>query len=226
MGEIADAAYIAYQQALKTAQAAGTASNMQRLAEAAQLSTEMNALEQASWARTPAPAPSSPSPSAPPSPPSYTYAPPPPPPAPLLPDYRPMENASRNILVAPSDIIKFDDASVDVAALTDMLFEDIGATELANMSRSDLIDGQPTIYAPIKNLSSVRREFNPNNIIATAYGTDYFARFGIDLFARGFYEPYFDENGDLVIEVDDARDGEEIQVQVLTTGIIDIIEET
>jgi len=167
---------------------------------------------------------SSPSPSNP--APTSAPQPPPPPPAPLLPTFRPMVDDGKSFRVAPSDIIQFDDDAVGIATIQDLLFEDIGATELANISRSDLVDGQDTMYSPIKNLSSVRREFNPNNVVATAYNSDFFSKFGIDLNARGAYEPYFDENGDLVIEVEYILDNEEIQVQVLSNGTIDIIEES
>lgn len=158
---------------------------------------------------------------APPSPPP----PPPPPPAPPLPTFNRMTAPDKNIKAAPSDIIQFDESSVEIALIQDLLFEDIGATELANISRTDLVDGQSVIYSPIKNLPSVRQEFNPNNIIATSYSTDYFSRFGIDLIARGANEPYFDEDGNLVIEVDSLVGNEEIQVQILSSGTIDIIEE-
>lgn len=168
---------------------------------------------------TNAPAPSNPAPT------SYSPSPPPPPPAPLLPTFRPMGDDGKSFKVAPSDIIQFDESTIGIAQIQELLFEEIGATELANISRSDLIDGQEAVYSPIKNLSSVRREFNPNNVVATAYNSDYFTRFGIDLNARGIYEPYFDDNGDLVIEVDNILDNEEIQVQVLANGTIDIIEE-
>lgn len=168
----------------------------------------------------PTPTPSNPAPA------SYSPSPPPPPPAPLLPQFRPMDYNNNNIKVAPSDIIVFDDSSVGIAMMQDLLFEDIGATELANISRTDLIDGQDTVYSPIKNLSSIRREFNPNNVVATSYNADFFTRFGIDLIARGLYEPYFNEDGDLVIEIENVLDGEEIQVEVLANGTIDVIEET
>lgn len=161
------------------------------------------------------------------SPPSYTppSSPPPPPPAPPLPKFTRMTAPDKNIKVASSDIIQFDDNAVDIALIQDLLFENIGATELANISRTDLIDGQEVIYSPIKNLPSVRREFNPNNIVATSYSTDYFSRFGIDIIQRGVNEPYIDDNGNLVIEVDSVGEAEEIQVQILSNGTIDLIEE-
>lgn len=160
-------------------------------------------------------------PSAPPGPPP----PPPPPPIPPLPTFTRMTAPDKNIKPAPSDIIQFDDNAVDIALIQDLLYEDIGAVELANISRTDLIDGQDVLYSPIRNLSSIRREFNPNNIIATSYSTDYFSRFGIDLIARGVYEPYFDEEGSLVVEIENVGDGEDIQVQILSSGTINIIEE-
>lgn len=151
--------------------------------------------------------------------------PPPPPPIPPLPTFNRMAAPDKNIKPAPTDIIQFDDSAIDIALIQDLLYEDIGAVELANISRTDLIDGQEVLYSPIRNLSSVRREFNPNNIIATSYSTDYFSRFGIDLDSRGVYEPYFDEDGNLIIEVETVNDGEEIQVQILSSGTINIIEE-
>ena len=150
--------------------------------------------------------------------------PPPPPPAPILPTFRPAVN-NKNFKVAPSDIIQFDDSSVDIELIKDLLFEDIGATELANISRSDLIDGQDVIYAPIKNLPIIRRDFNPNNIVATASNIDYFSRFAINLSLRGIYDPYFDDDGNLVIEIEDVQDDEEIQVQILTNGTIALVDE-
>lgn len=161
---------------------------------------------------------------APPPPPPAPQAPPPPP-APVLPNFRPMSVSNKNFKVAPSDIIVFDDEAVEIALIQDLLYEDIGATELSNISRSDLIDGQETIYAPIKNLPAVRREWNPNTIVATAYGTDFFSRFAIDLSARGVNNPYFDESGNLIIEIDDVQDDEEIQVQFLSDGTIDLVDE-
>lgn len=148
-------------------------------------------------------------------------------PAPVLPDFKPMApSASKSVKVAPSDIIQFNDDSVEVALIQDLLYEDIGATELANISRYDLIDGQEVIYTPIANLAAIRREYNPNNLIASSALSDYFTRFGINIIDRGIYEPYFDSSGNLVIIIDTVNAGEEIQVQILSNGTIDVVEQT
>jgi len=156
-----------------------------------------------------------------PAPPPAASAPiPAPPPAPVLPQFRQMQPNYKTFKVAPIDTIQFDDNAVEIAMITDLLFEDIGAVELANISRTDLIDGIEVLYAPIKNLSIMRRDYNPNNIVATSYSTDYFSRFGIDLSTKGIHEPYFDDNGNLVVEIDIVSSEEEIQVQILTNGTI------
>lgn len=150
--------------------------------------------------------------------------PPTPPPAPILPTFRPMPN-NKNFKVAPSDIIQFDDSSVDIELIKDLLFEDIGATELANISRTDLIDGQDVVYSPIKNLPTVRTEYNPINIVNPGTTIDFFSRFAINLFLRGVYDPYFDNEGNLVIEIESVLDDEEIQAQVLTNGTIALVDD-
>lgn len=169
------------------------------------------------------PLPIGPSPSI--SPSTLPYFPPYFSPSPILPKFVSLPASSqRNVKVAPIDSIQFDDSSVEIALITDLLFEDIGATELANISRFDLIDGQEVIYTPIKNLPVIRREFNPNNLITSPGLSDYFTRFGIQILSRGIYDPYFNDDGDLVIEIDSIGDGEEIQVQILSNGTIDTVE--
>lgn len=148
-------------------------------------------------------------------------------PKPILPDFIQMgPSTDRFVKVAPSDIIQFDDDSIEIALIQDLLYEDIGGTELVNISRTDLIDGQEVIYSPIANLSVVRREYNPNNLIASSALSDYFTRFGINLISRGMNEPYFDTNGDLVIEIDVVNSGEDIQVQIISDGTISVVEQS
>lgn len=232
----ADNAYINYQAALAEAQKLGadpTAANQTTAQKNALLavtgwantSQEANRAVQSTWSapvitnQSTGSVVSSSSSSS-----TTTPSSPPPPPAPILPTFRPMTITNKNFKVAPSDIIQFDDSSVEIALIQDLLFEDIGATELANISRADLIDGVQTSYSPIKNLPTITREFNPNNIVATSYSTDYFARFGINILLRGLYVPYFNSNGDLVIEIEEVADDEEVQVEILQNGTIDMVD--
>ena len=98
---------------------------------------------------------------------------------------------------------------------------------MANISRSDLVDGQRVSYSVIKNLSSVRRRFDPNNIISSFASLEtYFSRFGIDLLKRGAYVPVFDvKTGEIVIEVDNILQDEEIEVYMVSDGTIERVKE-
>lgn len=166
--------------------------------------------------KAPVPSPPAPSPAA--SPPS----PPPPPPTPPSPWLTDRTFAGPiGIKQAQPDIIL--DSSVNTSGdyIVERFFEELGGTELINLSRYDLIDGIPVTYNPIANLSRLRRRFNPNNIIAIDFlFDDEFSRASIDLLSRGVYEPYFDDNGDLVIEIDIIKPEENIEAEISLTGTV------
>lgn len=166
--------------------------------------------------------PSAPGPSAPSGP------PPPPPPPPKPPDpwirtstYVPPQGVKQ----AEPDVVIFDDEAISPELLLQLQYEDVAGIELINISRSDIIDGQNVSYSPVAQLSSLRRKFNPNNIIALpSTSSDVFSRFGIDLVLRGIREPYFNENGDLVIEIGEALEDEIIEAEIDTSGTINIVD--
>lgn len=124
---------------------------------------------------------------------------------------------------ANPDIIVFDE-EIDPEFLTQAFFQEFGGTELINISRSDLINGDQVSYSPIINLEDIRKNFNANNIIAIGAFQDKPTNYGIDLFAREVIEPYFNDNGDLVIEILDIRPDESIEVQIASDGTINRIE--
>jgi hypothetical protein len=154
--------------------------------------------------------------------------PPPPPPPPTPPDPWIRTStyvAPQGIKQADPDIILFDDEAISPELLLQLQYEDVAGIELINISRSDIIDGQNVSYSPITQLSSLRRKFNPNNIIALpATSSDIFSRFGIDLILRGISEPYFNEDGDLVIEIEQILEDEIIEAEIDTSGTINIVD--
>lgn len=135
----------------------------------------------------------------------------------------------------PDIIITAGEEAISPELLLELQYEDLAGVELINISRSDSIDGQNVIYSPVKNLSSVRRKYNPNNIIAMpAVSSSLFSKYAIDLILRvgedpntGLpYEPYFDQNGNLVIEIEDVREDEIVEVEVDTSGTINLVDFT
>jgi hypothetical protein len=133
--------------------------------------------------------------------------------------------ARAGIKQADPDTVLFVDDALGPEYLVQLGYEDISGMELINISRSDIIDGQNVIYSPVKNLSSLRQRYNPNNLISLPELSDsFFSRFQIDLLLRGISKPYFDGLGNLVIEIENISDNEIVDVEIDTSGIIDSIE--
>ena len=127
------------------------------------------------------------------------------------------------------DIILFDEESVPVEVMSDLIFENIGGQELISITRSDIVNGQKIIYQPIKNLSSIQQQYNPNNILGLQQTSNkYFAGFSIKLEdkipnqgngANG-QNVYLDSNGNLVIEFININADEQVETQITLGGTI------
>jgi hypothetical protein len=131
---------------------------------------------------------------------------------------------------APIDTILFDDQSMSIEIMTDLIFEDIGGHELLSVSRNDIINGQRVSYTPIKNLGLVQQRYNPNNILGLQSTSDkYFANFAIKFDEKIPNEGngpngenvYIDtETGDLIIETVNINNDEQLEVQIAINGTI------
>ena len=69
------------------------------------------------------------------------------------------------VKTAPIDTVLFNDDSLSIEIMADLIFEDIGGHELINIARNDIINGQQISYTPIKNLGLIQQKYNPNNIL-------------------------------------------------------------
>lgn len=160
--------------------------------------------------------------------PSSSATPPPPPPPPTPPSpwtTTSSYSAPTGIKQAEPDIVL--DRTTDTSGdyIVERFFEELGGTELINLSRYDLIDGANVVYNPIANLSALRRRFNPNNIIAIDFLSESeFNRTSIDLLSRGPHGPYFNDAGSLVIEIDIIRTEENIETEISQSGTVNRIE--
>lgn len=160
-----------------------------------------------------------------PAPQEQQIVPPPPatPPSPwnTIPTY----SVPKGIKQAQPDIVLEPGTDSSGDYILERFFEELGGTELINLSRHDLIDGINVVYNPIANLSSLRKRYNPNNIIALDFLSDNeFSRVSIDFLSRGPREPYFDSDGNLIIEVDIIRSEENIEAEISLSGTVNRIE--
>ena len=142
----------------------------------------------------------------------------------------PIKDISSQVKVAGKDVILFDDFSMPVDLMNDLIFEDIGGEELISIARRDTVNGQKISYQPIKNLSYIEQQYNPNNIISLQATSDkYFSNFPIKLDDKIPENPtgpndsyvYIDTvTGDLVIETVSLESDEQIEIQIATSGTI------
>jgi hypothetical protein len=163
---------------------------------------------------------------------------------PNLPD--PQTSVDDNsVKIATPDLIIRDSEVMAIDIMTDLIFEDIGGQELATISRHDLVNGQKILYSPIKNLTDLYLQYNPNNILSLQSSDSYFKSLslsildhlpecgnGYDLIEKvgeldktkwtkvpNCKSVYIDPiTGDLVINLINLKDGEQAEVQILTSG--------
>lgn len=151
-----------------------------------------------------------------------------------------IENKVASVKIATPEIINIldDDTPIDekIEIMTDLLFEDIGAQEIVNIARNDIVNGQDVIYQPIKNITSLYYQYNPQNILALQKtDKEYFKNFPILLYNKvpecgtGFdiddgqevpnckYVYINPVSGDLVIDLINMKPGEEVEVQIISS---------
>lgn len=103
-------------------------------------------------------------------------------PVPDVPEYRSVSAIYKGTKSATPDLILFDDTTLPIDIMTDLLFENIGGQEIINISRNDIINGQNIRYQLISNSTLLSQEYSPRNIFRVS-GTlnEYFDNFAIKL---------------------------------------------
>lgn len=136
------------------------------------------------------------------------------------------------VKTAPIDTVLTSDDLVIDEALIDLLYENIGGHEIINIARNDTINGQTVTYQPIKNLSSIQQQYNPNNVLALQNTSDkYFQNFSIKLDTKlpeegdgdGPDQAYVyieQSTGDLIIEFINLETDEQVEVEISLSGTI------
>jgi hypothetical protein len=134
------------------------------------------------------------------------------------------------VKTASIDTVLFNDEEVPIEVMSDLIFEDIGGHELINIARNDIINGQDISYQPIKNLTSLQQQYNPNNILSVQSTSDkYFSNFAIKLenktpnvgngpFGSNVYiDPL---TGNMVVDAINLETDEQIEIEITLSGTI------
>jgi len=143
--------------------------------------------------------------------------PPPPPPPPSPPPVK----------SAPIDTVLFNDDLISEEVIADLLFEDIGGQEILAISRFDTVNGEDVRYNPIQNINQIKQDYNPKNIINVRDNSErVFNNFTIRLNNRLPKEglgsdgnnAFFNNEGELVIELVNLLPDEKVEVQITESG--------
>ena len=145
-------------------------------------------------------------------------------------------STSDSIKIATPDLLIFGEQAVAIEIMTDLIFENIGGFELATISRHDLVNCQTVIYAPIKNLTDLYLQYNPNNVLRLQSADSFFKSLAISIpnylpiYGNGYdlvdgvkvyngKSIYVDPiSGDLVINLINIKENEQVEVEILTAG--------
>ena len=107
-----------------------------------------------------------------------------------------------------------------------MIFGDLGATEIINTGRHDLITGTNISYEPFKELSILNQKFDPMKILALADGSPLqFSAFAYNL---EMYIPKTNQNNvawdtneeNIVLEFVNLKENQYVEVQIMTQGAV------
>lgn len=91
----------------------------------------------------------------------------------------------QDVKIATSDLFVYSDSGLRIEEMNSLLFEDLAGQELISMARSDMtyyLDGEVNKNQPIRNLSSLAREYSPQKMIGLQNTVDqYFNAFPLDI---------------------------------------------
>lgn len=138
-----------------------------------------------------------------------------PPPAPIPPPAA----TTYSVKQPDASLVKYHPDVLPQELITDLLFEDVGGSELINIARYDTINGQDVVYSLVRNLSILNRSFNPNNILAGQTASSQFGQYSLDI-ASKLQSSYLDADGNLVIEFSSINNDEYAEIELSTNGTI------
>lgn len=117
-----------------------------------------------------------------------------------------------DVLAADPDVILIAQSDIPIELQADLVLQNIGGTELIQIIRHDMVNGQDVSYQPIKNIKALAVEFNPNTIV------------GFVPTLQGNKESYSISLDDCLVDNPIYIDGEDIVVQLQNLTDTDVIE--
>lgn len=142
---------------------------------------------------------------------------------------KPLETSPRDPVkyATPSDVL-IDTNDLPIDLILKLTLEKIGGLELISLVRHDTVNGQNIVYRPIKNVSQIAIEYNPQNMVKMPDSADsYFKNFAIKLENHIQQETnelpplvaYIDPiTENVIIETTNIKADYEVEVQMVSSG--------
>ena len=148
------------------------------------------------------------------------------------------------IKIPTRDIVNIEPQAPGIAEIEKYIFKDVAGTQLINLVRHDTISGMNVVYSVITDLTKVNIDFDPLLLLINkAQYQSIFNQFSIKLTAKVPEETFYDENTtlpednlltnvyydevreELILEFENVKQTELVQVEVETDGRIDRVRE-
>ena len=150
--------------------------------------------------------------------PSSSSSPPPPPPAsPPPPPPPPGQKQTSQVKISAVNVINRNYEDISVQQMERLFFQNVGGTEILSVARHDTVGGEEVVFNNVDNLSELRSQFNPLNILMTTNINSLFSEYGVDIGTKiGALDETFSMNADggIDIEVFNVNRDEYVQVQI------------
>lgn len=143
------------------------------------------------------------------------------------------------IRIPNRDVVTFESEIADQGEIEQYLLNDIGGMELINLVRNDSVFGVKENYTVISDLLESQVSFDPSFLLSSRMrGQSDFDRYGIKLSTRIPDDNYYEENDvkaeynigtnsyydadtkQLIIELENMKQNEFVEIEFLTAGII------
>jgi hypothetical protein len=131
------------------------------------------------------------------------------------------------IKIPTRDVFALGEQEISAASQANILFQEIGAIEIVNLTRRDTAEGQNPNYNIINNLPAIRREFNPTGLLTNQFLSETsFPEYQIDIQSRVPSGNILSiaPNGDLLVETINVKSDEVVEVQIATQEGFESIE--
>ena len=147
----------------------------------------------------------------PPSSPAAPPAAPPPPPPP------PGQKQTSQVKISAVNVVNRNYDATSVEQMERLYFQNVGGTEILSVARHDTVGGEEVVFNNVDNLSELRSQFNPLNILMTTNINSLFSEYGVDIGTKiGALDETFSMNvdGGIDIQVFNVNRDEYVQVQI------------